>query len=122
MSVILGVGHDLVHVPRLRRILDSRGQRFLDRCFSPEEQAYCFRFRDPAPHFAVRFAAKEAFYKAASRGRPIGLWFRDAEVVAGPTLALSTRAGELVGHARVHMSLTHDGDYASAVVVLERSA
>jgi len=82
------------------------------------------KYRDPAPHLAVRFAAKEAFYKALSRGRPMGIWFRDAEVVRGEDsimLALSRRAEALVeGDTRIHLSLTHDGEYASAVVILER--
>jgi holo-[acyl-carrier protein] synthase len=121
--VIVGVGQDLVHVPRLARIVERWDRRFLDRCFSAEEQTYCLRYRDPAPHFAARFAAKEAFYKALSRGRPMGIWFLDAEVVRGPSLVFSSRADRLVREERltqVHLTMTHDGEYASAVVVLER--
>ena len=124
--MILGVGHDLVHVPRLARLLQRWDQRFLDRVFSPAEQAYCRKFHDPAPSFAARFAAKEAFYKALSCGRSLPLWFRDAEVVhevgAALRLEISPRAKELADTAGVrymHLSLTHDGEYASAIVVLE---
>lgn len=124
--MIIGIGHDLVHVPRVARLLARWDRRFLDRVFSPAEQAYCRRFVDPAPSFAARFAAKEAFYKALSRGKPLGLWFRDAEVVhdVGKALGLllSERAAELAREAGVvqsHLSLTHDGDHASAFVVLE---
>lgn len=116
-------------MPRVARIVERWDRRFLDRCFSPDEQSYCLRYRDPAPHFAARFAAKEAFYKALSRGKPVGIWFRDAEVVrhdaGGPTLALSPRAERLAqeeGLTRIHLTLTHDGEYASAVVVLERAS
>jgi holo-[acyl-carrier protein] synthase len=124
--LIVGIGHDLVHVPRLARLLQRWDQRFLDRVFSAAEQRYCRRYHDPAPSFAARFAAKEAFYKAVSSGRSLPLWFRDAEVVhdvgAVLRLELSDRARRLcdeVGVARIHLSLTHDGEYASAFVVLE---
>lgn len=124
--MIVGIGHDLVHVPRLARLLQRWDQRFLDRVFSPGEQEYCRRFHDPAPSYAARFAAKEAFYKALAGGRSLPLWFRDAEVVhevgAALRLELSERAKTIAaesGVRKVHLSLTHDGEYASAVVVLE---
>jgi holo-[acyl-carrier protein] synthase len=124
--MIVGIGCDLVHVPRVARLLQRWDQRFLDRVFSPAEQAYCRRFLDPAPSFAARFAAKEAFYKAISRGNTLSLWFRDAEVVheVGRVLRLelSPRAQELAsaaGVSRTHLTLTHDGEYAGAYVVLE---
>ena len=124
--MIVGIGHDLVHVPRLAKLLQRWDQRFLDRVFSPGEQAYCRKFHDPAPSFAARFAAKEAFYKALSGGRSLPLWFRDAEVVhdvgAALRLEMSPRARELAdaaGVRQVHVSLTHDGEFASAVVILE---
>jgi len=124
--MIVGIGHDLVHVPRLAKLLQRWDQRFLDRVFSPGEQAYCRKFHDPAPSFAARFAAKEAFYKALSGGRSLPLWFRDAEVVhhvgAALLLEMSPRAREIAdaaGVRHVHVSLTHDGEFASAVVILE---
>jgi len=124
--MIVGIGQDLVHVPRLARLLQRWDQRFLDRVFSPAEQLYCRRFHDPAPSFAARFAAKEAFYKALAGGRTLPLWFRDAEVVHDVNTALhlqmSDRARALAeksGVRHVHVSLTHDGEYASAVVLLE---
>lgn len=124
--MIVGIGQDIVHVPRIARLLRRWDQRFVDRVFSPGEQVYCRRFRDPAPHLAARFAAKEAFYKALSSGRALPLWFRDAEVVHRHgqvlKLELSLRARELArqaGVSRSHVSLSHDGDYATACVVLE---
>lgn len=124
--MILGIGHDLVFVPRIARLLEKWDQRFLRRIFSPGEQEYCQRFRHPAAHFAARFAAKEAFYKSLSHGRPLKLWFRDAEVVHQVNqelrLQLSPRAEEMAkqaGVTAVHLSLTHDGEYAAAYVVIE---
>jgi len=126
-GVILGIGQDLVHVPRMAALVGKWGQRFLDRVFTAGEQAYCRARQDPAPHLAARFAAKEAFYKAIARGRELPLYFRDAEVVHEPRAGLSLRLSEKAqriaaeaGVGAVHLTLTHDGEYAAAVVVLER--
>jgi holo-[acyl-carrier protein] synthase len=60
------VGVDLVEISRVRDFA-TRNPRFLKRVFSPAEIAYCRAKKDPWPHFAVRFAAKEAVYKALGR-------------------------------------------------------
>lgn len=124
--MILGIGHDLVHVPRFEAVLTKWGQRFLDRLFTSEEQRYCRDMHRPARHLAARFAAKEAFYKALSRGRQFPLGFLEAWVSHAPGVALqlelSPKARELAdaqGVVATHLSLSHDGDYASAVVILE---
>lgn len=123
--MVLGIGHDLVHVPRMARVIARWDDAFLDKVFSRSEQAYCSRFADSAPHFAARFAAKEALYKALSRGRALGLGFGDVEVRRvgpAPVLALSSRAQELLEQAHVvatHLSLSHEHEYASAFVILE---
>ena len=127
--MILGIGHDIVYVPRFEGVLDKWGQRFLDRLFTAEEQTYCRAMHKPARHYAARFAAKEAFYKALSRGRQFPLGFLEAWVshTVGKDLrlVLSPKAltlAEAAGVIGVHLSLSHDGDYASAFVVLESAA
>src|SRR3989304_1985592 len=65
--VIIGVGTDLVSVPRLRRAVGRR-DRLLTRLFTEAEVAECRRRADPAPHLAARFAAKEACLKALQIG------------------------------------------------------
>lgn len=123
--MIVGLGLDVVEVARIRRILEGPppiARRFVDRCFTPAEQAYCDG-GDRATRYAARFAAKEAASKAL--GVPKGIAFLDVEVARAdraPTLALggaaSSAAAEL-GVARALVSLTHDGGVAVAVVVLE---
>ncbi len=125
-SMIIGIGTDLVHVPRLSRIVERWGERFLNRIFCEEEIAYCFRYKYPSHSFASRFAAKEACSKALGTGMSRGVTWRQMCVLnrqAGqPVLRLSgvamQRAAELGGR-RWHLSLTHDHEYAHAVVILE---
>jgi len=125
--VILGLGIDVVEVGRIARLLDGpadRAERFLARVFTPAERAFCEARRDRATRYAARFAAKEAAVKAL--GAPRGVSWQHLEVTRAegraPALALSGRAeaaGRRLGVARAHLTITHDGGVAAAVVVLE---
>src|SRR5512133_3971914 len=77
---ILALGLDATDIPRVRQTLDRFGGRFLQRVFTEDEIAYCMRRRDPSPHLAARFAAKEAAMKALGTGRSQGVLWRDVEV------------------------------------------
>ncbi|MEO3808912.1 holo-ACP synthase [Sphaerisporangium sp. B11E5] len=117
ISVIVGIGVDLVDVARLEAAL-LRTPRLRDRLFTEGE-------RELPPHsLAARFAAKEAVAKAL--GAPPGLDHRDAEITTGPygrpRLAVTGRAAEVaaaLGVTRWHVSLSHDGGMAVAYVVAE---
>lgn len=121
-GAVTGVGTDLVEVSRLRDALE-RTPALLHRLFTPAEQARCRRNRDPMPHLAARFAAKEAVMKALGSGMS-AMAFTDIEVVSGtdgaPGVRLSGRARQVAerrGVAVVHVSLTHTGDLAQAHAV-----
>jgi len=125
MSRVLGVGVDLTQMPRLRRVVARWDERFLQRVFTEQEIAYCRRRRDPIPHFAARFAAKEATLKALGTGLRMGVNWRELEVRRergqAPTMVLSGRCREIAeakGGRRVLLSLSHDGDYAMAHALL----
>ena len=120
---IVGLGTDLVEVPRFRLAMERRGERLGTRLFSDDERAYAYRQRDPAKSLAARFGAKEAVMKALG----VGLWkfkLRDVEVVrqkgGAPRVALHGRAAELADERGVrdwHLSLTHTGSTALAVAI-----
>ena len=123
---ILGIGIDLVDLVEFKAILKRRGSRFLARAFTAGEIRYCRARKDPAPHFAARFAAKEAAFKALGTGWGKGVDWREVEVVSvwgeRPRLELRGEFARRAGRAGVnrgHVSLTHSGAYASAVVLLE---
>jgi holo-[acyl-carrier protein] synthase len=116
--VIVGVGIDVVELVRFEASI-TRTPALREKLFPPAEAGL------PMQSLAARFAAKEALAKAL--GAPGGLNWHDAEVVSlpsgDPTLELRgtvlARATEL-GAATTHLSLSHDGGIASAVVILER--
>lgn len=117
---IIGIGVDLIEVERIRAAWNRFGQRFLNRLFTPGEQAYALRRPDPAESLAARFAAKEAVMKALGTGR-YGVSWREIEVVRSPggrpgiTLLGRTRAlARLMGVRAWHLSLSHSREQAVA--------
>ena len=123
--IVRGIGIDLVHLPRLRVIIDRWQDRFLRRVFTEQEIAYCQARHDPVPHFGARFAAKEAGLKALGTGFGMGVRWRELEVRRergqAPVLILSGRCRELGGADRMLLALSHDGDYALAQAMLVTS-
>jgi holo-[acyl-carrier protein] synthase len=126
--MIYGIGLDLVQVSRIEDALRRWGERFQNKVFTPGEIRYGLKKRNPGPHFAARFAAKEAFVKALGIGIRRGVHWKDVEVQRGPlgrpVLKIHGRAVEICraeGIEGLFLSLTHDGDYSGAMVVLERS-
>ena len=120
---------DLVKIPRMRDVIARWDERFLRRVFTDGEIAYCRARRDPVPHFAARFAAKEAATKALGTGFRYGVHFRDIGVVNAPTgrptLALSGGAARHLarltpeGHIlRIDLTLTDEYPMAEAVVII----
>ena len=81
--VIVGSGIDIVEIARVERALERRGRRFRERVFTERERRECERRARPGPHFALRFAAKEAGMKAIGTGWRRGVGWRDFEVIEG---------------------------------------
>jgi holo-[acyl-carrier protein] synthase len=124
--MILGTGIDIVDIERLRKILERQKDRFILRVFTSEEQRFCKMHRDPTPHFAARFAAKEAVFKALGTGWAKGVTWLDVEVQReghdAPKLALYGEALKLsqnMGMQKSHLSLSHSDEWAVAMAILE---
>jgi holo-[acyl-carrier protein] synthase len=122
--VIQGLGVDLVEVARIRRAIQRRGDRFLERVFRPAERAYCDARPHRFEHYAVRFAAKEAVLKVLRTGWSSGLGFKDVEVRRDPDGAPSAILSEAAlsfarkrGIARVVLSLSHSDHWAIAQAI-----
>ncbi|HEY2748333.1 MAG TPA: holo-ACP synthase, partial [Polyangia bacterium] len=118
------VGVDLVRVSRVAESLASFGERFLRRVFTDGEIAYATATPAlAAERLAARFAAKEAAFKALALADH-GSW-RDIEVTRAPSgacaLALhgaARAAADEAGVVELAVSLSHEGDYATAVVLV----
>ena len=123
--MILGIGTDIVHIPRIKDSIERGGGKFINRIFTQGEAEYCHRKKaDPYPSFAARFAAKEAMIKCLAPDTKISL--KDIEISNDPTgcphFVISDALGialQKKGATRTYLSLTHDGEYSAAFVVLE---
>ena len=125
--MIQGIGIDLVENERIEKIIRKWGQKFLQRVFSDEEIKYCGRHIQASIHYGARFAAKESFLKALGIGLGRGVKLREIEVVhddqGKPDLSLHGEANIQIGKReikRIHLSLTHTKNYATAIVLLEK--
>ena len=124
--MIVGTGIDLIEIARIQQSIDRFGSRFLDRIYTPAEQAYCLRKRRSAESFAARFAAKEAGAKALGTGISRGVGWLEIEVVrepgGRPGLRFHGRAAHFaarLGARRAALSITHSTELSMASVVLE---
>jgi len=124
--MIYGIGVDIVQIPRIEKLIEQQGNRFLNNVFTEAEIDFCREKARPAARFALRFAAKEAFVKALGTGFRNGLGFRQIEVTKDPNgrpiLGFHGRSKEIYeerGIRKSHLSLSDDGLYAIAVVLLE---
>ena len=124
--MIVGSGIDLTEIARIQRAIERYGSRFVNRVYTPAEQAYCLRKRNAAESFAARFAAKEAGAKALGTGISYGVNWLEIEVgrepSGRPTLLFHGRAAQMaarLGATRAALSITHTNELAMASVVLE---
>ncbi|NYI05942.1 holo-ACP synthase [Allostreptomyces psammosilenae] len=121
--MIVGIGVDVADVARFERTL-ARTPAMAERLFTPAERVDGEGRPRSAASLAARFAAKEAAAKAL--GAPAGLRWTDAEVVSEPSGRPALRVtGTVQAHAERlgvrtwHLSLSHDGGIATAMVIAE---
>lgn len=128
--MIIGIGNDIVSVKRVEKILEEKKEAFLERFFSPEEKEFFREKTVTAEFIAGRWAAKEACAKALGCGfgkecaiKDITILREISEQASGrPLLALSGAGkarSEALGVKRVHLSISHEREYAAAIVILE---
>jgi len=110
------IGVDIVEIDRIARSV--KNPRFLRRVFTTGEVAYCRARKNSAQHFAVRFAAKEAVWKAVGEPK---LLHRDIQVRnradGKPEVIFPERFVKLA--RRVSISLSHGRDYAVAMAIFQ---
>ncbi len=124
--MIRGIGVDIIEISRIRRSMETFGERFLDRVFTPGELSYCRAKYNMHQHLAARFAAKEAMSKALSTGWAGDFSWKDVEVMNDPSgqphITLSGRLGEQLQASNLFLSISHSTDHVVAVVVIEDRA
>ena len=123
--MILGIGMDICDISRMERAVKS--SHFVDRVFHKAEIEHAETRAKAAASYAVAFAAREAFCKAASISMyevvfSRGIWI-ERDKSGKPVIMLSEKIKKMLssqGELSFHISLSHEGDIAAAYVVIEK--
>lgn len=126
--MIVGIGIDLAEIARFRDGVARHGEGFLEGFLSADEIANCRTQPHPFSSYAAVFAAKEALSKSLGTGLFGALSWLDIKVTwegrGIPRLRLrgeAERVAGFLGVGRIHLCLSHEREYAGAVVLLERA-
>ena len=114
--MILGTGIDIIEVSRIEKAVQRWGDDFLNHVFTPPEIKYASKFKFPYRHYAGRFAAKEAIFKAM--GDPNLSW-HDVTIINDPTGKPVCHYNNKNFKNRLLISISHSRDYAVASAIVE---
>ncbi|QWR76514.1 holo-ACP synthase [Candidatus Magnetomonas plexicatena] len=120
--MIFGIGVDIIINQRIRKAFEKWGDRFLTRIYTKTERDYCVRHSFSETSLAARFAAKEAFIKAAGVFFPFTLIEVCNDKLGKPYILLYGGADDFVrqhGVSHIHLSISHESTHSVALVVLE---
>jgi holo-[acyl-carrier protein] synthase len=107
------IGVDIVEVKRIGRL--TKDKHFLTRVYTPEEIRYCSGKKNAAQHFAVRFSAKEAVWKALKE-KNLGLKDIGVRNLPGGKPEAVIRGKR---RKNIDISLSHTDEYAVAVALVQ---
>ena len=120
-SHILGLGTDIIGIERIRHSIENHGCRLISRVLTPKEQAYCLKYKDPIPHFAARFSAKEAIVKALGTGFTKQITWQDIEIIndafGKPVVYFSAKIQKKTKGTYMLLSMSHCKLYATATAL-----
>ncbi len=126
--MVIGVGIDAVRISKTEKLLKNYGDRFLKKAFTDREIEEGKSRARPGQEFSAWFAAKEAVQKAMGAGVFGGIRFKEIEVLAKPgskpelrLLGQAEKRAAEMGAEKIHLSLSHEDEYAFAVAVMEGS-
>jgi holo-[acyl-carrier protein] synthase len=120
-----GIGIDMIEVERVQRNME-KDAGFREMIFSAEEINYCEPKTKKYEHYAARFAAKEAFFKALGTGWADGTSFNEIEVFHNAMgkpfiqlLGVTKQTLAALANTKISVSLSHLSSIASAIVIIE---
>jgi len=118
---ILGVGVDIERIDRFRSPELSNDKALLEKIFTVDELYHCRDYADPAPHLAVRYAAKEAIIKALAAAGMIVNEFSRIEIKNDKSgIPQAIIRGQDTDGMQVHISLSHNVENAVAFAIVTK--
>ena len=121
--MVIGLGIDIIEIDRIKISIDKYGEKFLSKIFTPAEINYCQSKANKFQHFAARFAAKEAVYKALATGWQEVLSWQDIEILNEPTgmpqVSMGGRLKEFLAEDKsLKISISHSKNYVTCVAII----
>jgi len=121
--MVLGLGIDIIEIARVKKSIDKFGDKFLEKVFTEGEIKYCNAKFNKYQHYAARFAAKEAVYKALASGWTEGLRWKDIEILNDdsgmPSVNPSGKLKSfLSGDTQLRISISHSDNYVTSVAII----
>lgn len=121
--MVEGIGIDIIEIDRIKKSIDTYGERFLHKVFTQTELDYCLNKKNKYQHFAARFAAKEAVFKAISSGKSNGVNWKDIEIYnefnGMPSVKLYGELAHLVGKNKsLKVTMSHSHHYVTCFAIL----
>ena len=123
--MIKGIGTDIIDIVRIKKIIAKDG-RFIEKVFTGSEISYCESMSRREIHYAARFAAKEALFKALGTGYRDGMSWKDISVkndeLGKPGIELSGKTLDNFKKKKlrnIHLSISHTKEYAVSFVVID---
>ena len=121
--MVVGLGIDIIEIARVKKSIDEYGSLFLNKVFTEDEINYCNNKFNRYQHFAARFAAKEAVYKAMASGWKEGLRWKDIEIENEPTGMPKVKpSGKLKNflssNKELKISISHSDNYVTCVAII----
>lgn len=113
------IGTDLIEIERIKNSIDKWGDKFIDRIFTEKEKKYCQKRKSPFQCFAIRYAAKESFYKAYNHS----FGWKAIEILFNEKPYINIREEKLrkkLSDYDVHLTLSHTEKIGSAFVLLQK--
>lgn len=125
--MLYGIGIDIIEVKRIEKQVGNEASAFIKKIFTSQEIDYCeSKIKNKAQNYAVRFAAKEAFFKALGTGWRDGLSWQDVEItndeLGKPNILVTGKSQTIIQEKNIkhiHVSLSHIKEIAIAVVIME---
>lgn len=121
--MVIGIGTDIIEINRIKNSIEKYGDNFLSKIYTPVEIDYCNSKANKFQHFAARFAAKEAIYKALATGWQKDLHWQDIEIANLPTgMPVANLKGKLKkflsDDKELKISISHSNNYVTCVAII----
>ncbi len=123
--MVLGLGIDIIEISRIKESIDEYGNNFLQKVYTPKEIEYCSAKANKYQHFAARFAAKEAVYKAFSTSHQEGLSWQDIEITNEPSgmpiVKLNGKLKSFLSKDKdLKISISHSDNFVTCVAIIDQ--